>query len=340
MNIRKISIMIVLLPGVLIAACDRQLPELELTGATMGTSYSVKLAGVTENANTADLHREIQSIVDGLQQSMSTYIEESEVSRFNASRSMEWFTVSADLCGVVAEAQTISEFTGGAFDITVGPLVNLWGFGPDGSVAAPVDDADVAEKLMTVGHSHLRADCTRPALKKSNPELYIDLSAYAKGYAVDRVFSHVAESGFDNFLVEIGGELRSYGRNARNRPWSIAIENPDPASRSVHSIVKLSNKAFATSGDYRNSFEFEGVRYSHTINPRTGKPVTHSAASVTVVADSAAYADAVATALLVMGPDAGLGFAERHDIAAMFLVRTSDALEQRASRAFAAFTPD
>ena len=175
-----------------------------------------------------------------------------------------------------------------------------------------------------------------PLLRKSLPETYVDLSAYAKGYAVDRVAEHLQDEGVTNYLVELGGELRFAGHNSKSQNWAIAIEKPDSLRRSVQSIVRPSGGALATSGDYRNFFEFEGQRYSHTIDPRTGRPVTHNAASVTVINESAAYADAIATALLVMGPEKGFEFAESHGIAALFLIRAGEEYTERVTTWFSA----
>ena len=316
-------------------ACgEREFPQLELTGLTMGTTYSVKIVSVPDSVDTADLHREIARLLEKLENAMSTYIADSDLSRFNISQSTDWVNVPLELCSAVAEAQSISQFTNGAFDVTVGPLVNLWGFGPGGNVDKPADSGAIAAAVSIVGYSRLRADCARPALQKRIPELYVDLSAYAKGFAVDRVAQLLDESGIAHYLVEVGGELRMRGRNFAGRLWSIAVEEPAADNRSVSAVIGLTDTAVATSGDYRNFFEFEGKRYSHTIDARTGSPVTHDGASVTVIASSAAYADALATALLVLGPENGLRFAESENIAALFLVRTADGFAARKSSAF------
>ena len=184
------------------------------------------------------------------------------------------------------------------------------------------------------GYDKLAADCGRPALRKTRGDMYVDLSGYAKGYAVDALAELLDGHGFKDYLVEIGGEIRVRGQNAAGADWAIAIEKPQAGSRSVQTIVRLTDVALATSGDYRNFFEVDGRRYSHTIDPATGRPVEHNAASVTVIDPSTARADGLATALLVMGPEDGLAFAEQNELAAYYLVRTEERFEDRMSTRF------
>jgi thiamine biosynthesis lipoprotein len=262
-----------------------------------------------------------------------------ELSLFNTSQSTDWQAASLELCLSVKESLAISAMTGGAFDITVGPLVNLWGFGPDGAIVSPPSDEQIAAARTRVGFGHLHADCTKPAVRKDLARLYIDLSAYAKGYAVDRVAELLDQRDVSNYLVEIGGELKVSGHNADGQPWAVAIEEPLDEERRVHTVIRLTDRAVATSGDYRNFFEFDERRYSHEIDTRTGRPVTHSLASVTVIADTAAYADGMATALMVLGPKEGLELARSRNIAALFLVRTPSGFIEHATPAFAAEGP-
>lgn len=323
----------------LLCSCDvgeERLPEHEFVGSSMGTIFSVKVVAPPSDIDTTALQWQIEDLLSGIERAMSTYLAESELSRFNNSRSTDWFETSHELCEAIAAAQLISAYTGGVFDITVGPLVNLWGFGPTGAVTEPPDHDDIAEAVASIGHSRLQADCTIPALRKDLPALYVDLSAFAKGYAVDRISVMLDDQGFADYLVELGGELRIRGNNSKSERWAIAVEKPIQSGRSMQSIISLTDTALATSGDYRNYFEHGGVRYSHTIDPRTGFPVSHSAASVTVLADTAAFADAVATALLVLGPSDGLAFAERENIAAIFLLRSGTGIEERMTSVFAA----
>lgn len=316
----------------LLGACSENLRTLELTGVTMGTTYSVKMITADEPGG---LSAQIGQALATIEGSMSTYLPDSELSKFNADTRTSWIEVSKQLCAVIDQGLQISERSGGAFDMTVGPLVNLWGFGSAGIADQPPEQQEIIAALETVGFRRLQADCAVPALRKEIPGLYVDLSGYAKGYAVDRVASLLDDAGIANYLVEIGGEMRMRGANARRDHWAIAIETPTRGERSVQKIIKLTDTAIATSGDYRNYFEYDGTAYSHTINPLTGYPVAHDAASVTVVADTAAFADGIATALLVLGPKAGLELAEREQIAAYFLLRIGDGIEERMSSLFA-----
>ena len=320
---------------VLLAACGSPAPGLqELTGGAMGTSFSIKLITPVDAVDLDTIRNDVEQTLATIEQQMSTYIADSEVSRFNAERTVDWFKVSTDLCEVVAEALTLSAATDGAFDVTVGPLVNVWGFGPVGQVTEPPDAGLIALLLSATGYESLHTDCSMPGLRKDVPDLYVDLSAFAKGYGVDRLASLLEAAGVKNYLVEIGGELRMRGKNAHGEAWKIAVESPDSVGRTVQTVVQLTDAAVATSGDYRNFFEHDGRMYSHTIDPRSGYPVAHDAASVTVIADTAAYADAMATALLVMGAEAGIAYAEREGIAALFVVRDGDDLHELSSTTY------
>ena len=322
----------------LLASCDNsssRLPEYELGGSTMGTTFSVKLLAPASDIDQKKLQMNIEDLLFNIENRMSTYRADSELARFNAANTTEWLSVSTELCEAIENAGSISRMTGGAFDVTVGPLVNLWGFGPGDPIAEPPDDQKVAEALLRVGYGHLHTKCSIPSLRKDLPNVYVDLSAYAKGLAVDRIVELLEDRKVGNYLVEIGGEVRARGQNSRNKPWALAIEKPLRFDRAVHTIVPLTDAAMATSGDYRNYFEHGGNFYSHTIDPRTGYPVSHNAASVTVIGDSAAFADGMATALLVLGPDEGFEFAEREHIAAYFQLRVGNEIEERVTAPFA-----
>lgn len=308
----------------MLAACgggDR--PRLlELQGRTMGTSYSVQIADAGAVLDGAKLQQRIETLLAEINAQMSTYDPQSELSRFNRSASEEWFAVSAALAEVVAEARQISAISHGAFDVTVGRLVNLWGFGPEFHLDQVPSAAAIAEQLAATGDQHLAVRLEPPALRKALPGLYVDLSAIAKGYAVDQVAELLDGQGLSNYLVEIGGELRARGERP-DRPWRIAIERPESQGRAVYRVVELADIGMATSGDYRNFFQQDGVFYSHTIDPSTGRPVAHRLASVTVLDAETMRADALATAFLVLGPEQGLALAEAMDIPAFFIERTA-----------------
>lgn len=284
----------------------------------MGTTWSVKIAGSPGHASREDLDTAIGERIEALEQSMSTYREDSELSEFNRYQGDDWVPVSPELCEVVEAALAVGTASGGAFDVTIGPVVDLWGFGPGDAREAPPAPEEVQAALDTTGAQFLYADCDRPALRKARPALRVDLSAIAKGYAVDAVSELLDTAGIEDYLVEIGGELKAHGRHPAGRDWSIGIELPDPGGRSVRAALPLADRAVATSGDYRNFFEFEGVRYSHEIDPRTGAPVSHGLAAVTVVAKTAMAADAWATALLVLGPADGVQLAKELGLSALF----------------------
>lgn len=311
----------------------RREPTYVLNGSTMGTEFSVTLVGDPTNQALDGLEEDVRSALDAVNQSMSTYVETSEVSRFNRYEGIDRFPVSAGLCSVVAAALRVGAVTDGAFDISIAPAVNLWGFGPGGPNRVPGDDA-IEEALQNAGSDAVAADCGDASIRKNAPMVQIDLSAIAKGYAVDRVAALLEDRGFGNFLVEIGGEIRASGTNADGDAWRVAIEAPDLARRGSYAVVELTDIGVATSGDYRNYFERDGRRFAHIIDPRTGRPATGNVASVTVLASSAMLADAYATALLVMGRDEALALATWESLAVLMLVRTDAGFEACASPTF------
>jgi thiamine biosynthesis lipoprotein len=309
-------------------------------GRSMGTSYTVKVVRAGADLRKADeIRKGIEAELNAVDSSMSTYRDDSELSRFNASTSTDEFQVTPATAAVVRAALEVGRLSDGAYDVTVEPLVRLWNFGSD---AADVDtvpsDKAIQECMQSIGQKHLTVSHQRPALKKDLPELRVDLSSIAKGYAVDRVAERLAREGFENYMVEVGGEVRTRGHNRHGQTWQIAIERPTDGPRQVYRVLPLEDCAMATSGGYRNYFEKEGRRYSHLIDPRSGQPITHRLASVTVLADRCVKADALATAMLIMGPEAGMKLAEKEGIAAAFLVLEERGLVQRCSSTFPATT--
>ncbi len=317
----------------LLCACTAKCPaEVSVGGNTMGTPFSVKLT--SDSVDTAVLTEAVDTALADIEKMMSTYLPESEISRFNSSKTTDWYEVSQEFCFSVEEALALSTFTNGSFDITVGPLVNLWGFGPGEIISQPPPEEEITAMMDAVGYEHMQADCNTPALRKNIASIALDMSAFGKGYAVDRIAAELEQSGIDNYLVEVGGELRFRGKNVKGEKWAIGIEVPQANQRRPHTVIRLTDAAVATSGDYRNFFEANGKLYSHTIDTRTGRPVTHTLASVTVIDDKGSRADALATALLVMGPDEGLEFATAQDMKVLFLLRTSSGIEERSTPAF------
>lgn len=305
-----------------------------LAGRTMGTTYTIKLARLPAGLDAVQLQVEVDALLEAVNNQMSTYRPDSELSRFNRSASTEWQPVSPELARVVAQAQQISRLTGGAFDVTVAPIVDLWNFGPTFHVKRLPSDAEIAEALTHVGYRKLAVRLDPPALRKDDPLLRVDLSAIAKGWGVDQVAQLLNRRHIPGFLVEIGGEIQAVGTRADGSPWSVGIEAPTPGQRRVHRVLPLCDSALATSGNYRNFFEADGVRYSHTMDPRTGRPVTHRLASVTVAHPSCALADALATGLMVLGESEAPRVAERNGWAALFLVSQPTGWQESVSPAF------
>jgi thiamine biosynthesis lipoprotein len=318
-----------------LSGCGPREQTLSLVGTTMGTSWSVQLPEPPDTLDQADLYQRISAELEAVNDRMSTYQADSELSRFNAAETTDWFPVSLELVRLVDTALAVSTLTDGAFDVTVGPLVNLWGFGPEVKADQIPAQADIDAALARVGWDLLETRTDPPALRKDRPDLYVDLSAIAKGHGADRMAALLEDAGITDYLVEIGGELRGRGVNAAGAPWRIAIERPDPERRAVLRVVALTDLGMATSGDYRNFFELDGQRYSHTVDPATGRPVAHQLASVTVLAERCAEADAWATALLVLGPERGMTVAKDRGLVALFVERFGDELRITESTAFA-----
>jgi thiamine biosynthesis lipoprotein len=311
-------------------ACHRAAPPQEntISGTTMSTTYQVKIARDFLAARDLPVVKEkIDSALIAVNRQMSAFDPQSEISRFNACNDTLPFTVSVPLHDVVQVALEVYRQSSGYFDITVAPLVDLWGFGKMNRRSEPPGEQQIARVRKHVGSAHLIiADSTH--LRKTIPELELDLSAIAKGYGVDVVAELLDSLRYKNFLVEIGGEIVARGLNAKNELWKIAVEQPQFASlpgEQVMSILALSNVGVATSGDYRNYFEYQGRKYSHTIDPFTGYPVRHDLASVTVIAGNCTRADALATAVMAMGPQQGLPWIENMSaVEALLIVRLPD----------------
>lgn len=301
---------------------------LELTGSAMGTSFSVTLIAPGDDLSMERLQSRIIDTLDAIENLASTWRGDSELSRFNANTDSGWIDTSFELCNAIERALEVSRLTDGAFDITVGPLVNAWGFGPDGAIGEPPAEETLRAIRQSVGYENLQTRCEAPAVAKQTGNLYVDLSGWAKGYAVDELALLLDAHELRDYLVEIGGEIRVRGHNAEGLKWAVAIEAPSTTERVPHTVLRVTDVSVATSGDYRNYFEYDGRRYSHTIDARTGQPVSHTLAAVTVVNASAAFADAMATALLVLGPSAGPARAEALGIAAYFLIRNKTGIEE------------
>ena len=302
----------------------------EITGPTMGTSYSVKV--VATDVDPTLLQAEIEARLIELNQVFSTYIPDSEISLLNGLKKSGSIDISNDMMRVLAVSFDVHEMSKGSFDVTVGPVVNLWGFGPDGPRDGIPEPHKIASALERTGMGKLTLSSN--SLQKPG-NMYIDLSAVAKGFAVDEIAELLERKGAENYMVEIGGEVRARGRNVHGDYWRIGLEAPDRTERRLHKVLPVVDMALATSGDYRNFFVHEGVNYSHSIDPRTGWPVTHNLASVSVLHSSAAMADALATALTVHGPDEILSLSNALQLRILAIIRTESGYKEVVSEEMA-----
>lgn len=313
----------------LIALHGRGQAELvQFGGPTMGTTYHVRIVAESSAVSIAGLKAKIEALLADIDRQMSTYRPDSELSQFNRAPGGDWFPISQATAEIVTAAREISRNTDGALDVTVGPLVRLWHFSPQTAVPSgsnrrftPPSDEVLSAARAHVGYQKLDVQLDPPALRKKTSALEVDLSSIAPGYTVDRMAGLLTEHRVQNFVVEIGGEVRVAGRRADGQPWRIAIERPLADRREKLLTLPLSDAAISTAGGYRKSFEHGGRRYSHIIDPATGRPVEHSLLSVTVVAETCLAADGWDTPLLVLGPARGYQCAEKHNIAAMFISR-------------------
>lgn len=323
----------IMLVVMLMTGCSPE--QTELTGRTMGTTYSIKYIASAGAPSSTVIHAEIEKRLVDVNNQMSTYLPQSELSRFNKSREANVpFVVSPALATVVAEAIRLNAVTEGALDVTVGPLVNLWGFGPEKKPIDQVpDETELETRRAMVGIDKLEAQGN--ALIKHVPELYVDLSSIAKGYGVDVVADYLASLEIRDYMVDIGGEVRTSGKNTKDTVWRIAIEKPIEGSEQTgQTAISLKDIAIATSGSYRNYFEVDGKRYSHTIDPKTGRPITHNLISISVIAPTCMEADGLATGLDVMGPDRALALANRLQIPIYLIIKTPDGFQALSSEAF------
>lgn len=313
----------------------------QLGGFTMGTSYQIQMVGLPDDMARDEIASAVTVLLNNLDSGIfSSYASESELSRFNRHRVGVPFVASAELVEVLEIAKEVSQLSAGAFDVTVGPLVNLWGFGP---VIRKTDTAPSAESInaarYSVGYQHLVLDSEGLQLIKSR-DVTVDLSAVAKGYAVDKLAEYFDALQVDSYFLEIGGELKIKGLKPGGESWVPAIEAPLDTESQVYEVFFSNGEqiAVAGSGDYRNYFEEAGVRYSHEIDPRTGRPVSHNLAAAYVIDDSAARADALATAFMILGLDAARALAERQDQAVYFIYKNdAEGFDEYVSSAFARY---
>jgi thiamine biosynthesis lipoprotein len=328
-----VFLLAVFVMSVSVNAAEHSKKVVSIEGGTMGTRYHIKW--IADQSESGELAVQRKAAVDQLlvdiNQAMSTYIKDSELSLFNNMPSGTEQKVSTPLYELLSIAKDISVASDGAYDVTVGPLINLWGFGPDKRVVKAPTQAEIDAVRPRVGHQHLELLADNRI--KKNADLYIDLSSIAKGYGVDQVAKLIASFGYTAYLVEIGGELITKGAKPEGEPWRIAVESPTQG-RSIQRIVQVNDIAVATSGDYRIYFEDQGVRYSHIIDTQTGKPISHNLASVTVLAGNCAMADALATSFLAMGVEKSYKYAIENGIEAFFISKGKSGFEETVTPGF------
>ena len=309
----------------------------EFRGLTMGGTFSVKIVTPKDELETPGLHdvdRALRSTLDRIEGLMSTWDRDSELSRFNRSTSLEPFAVSSETFEVFKWSIDVGILSGGALDVTIGPLVDAWGFGPSGPRNAVPTNEDIARLREAVGLDRIELNPSTLTVRKTRPQVRCDLSSVVPGYAADRLSTELANRGFTDFLVDVGGEVLTRGRNEAGEPWQVAIERPQPQSHDLERVVPISNLAITTAGDYRKYREVNGQRVAHILDPRTGRPLTHRLASVTVIDTLAVRADAFDTALMVLGPDDGMALATKLNLAALYIERTGDGFTERATARF------
>lgn len=325
--------------GLGVAGCsesDRPLePPVRFDGNIFGTFYQVTIMDPLTQGESLELEEGFKAELENVDQAMSTYRDDAELIAFNEAPLEEWQPLSNELIEVLAISQSVAEASQGAFDITVGDLVNLWSFGPGARPEeVPADDV-LAEQLAQVGYDALEVDTQNMQARRIR-DVFVDLSGVAKGHGTDRVAAYLEQQGLEHYLVNIGGELIARGlRDEQEQtPWQIGIEVPEDGQQRAQHIIPLESMSVATSGDYRNYFETDGQRFSHTIDPRTGRPVTHQLASVSVFHPSNAWADAWATALLVVGEQEAMQLAIENNLKVLLLVRDGEQWRSIASPEF------
>lgn len=326
----------------LLAGCDSSPTKdetgLVLEGKTMGTFWRVSLAGV-DSARRNDLRTKIQTLLDGDDRLLSTWKADSELSRFNQSRSTEPYPVTEAMSDIVTASLRIGAKTEGAMDITVGPLVNLWGFGPDKQPVKMPDQAQIDAAKALIGLSHLTVinQSGQQWLQKDLPGLYVDLSTIGEGYAADHLARLMEQNGISRYLVSVGGAVVTRGTNTDGKAWRVAIQKPTDRENAVQTVVELNGHGISTSGSYRNYYELEGKRLSHIIDPTTGTPIQHRLVSATVIATTAMEADGWDTGLMVLGTEKAKKVAQKEGLAVYLITKEGEGFTTWMSPQFKTF---
>lgn len=309
----------------LLSACQPNTPQLTkvvFTGPMMGTQYRITvLLDEHTEANVDAIEKSVVTSMESVNQTMSTYLPDSELNKVNSLNAGSELRLSKSLYDVIQESIYISELSNGAFDITIGKAVNLWGFGSAGNISEYPNDQELEQLKQSTGYQNIQLQAQSITKKTNN--MFIDLSAIAKGYAVDQVAKSLDEFDIENYLIDIGGELRAQGQSQNNKAWAVGIEKPYTLG-SIQEIISLRNKSIATSGDYRNYHVIDGKQFSHTIDALTLKPVFHRLALVSVIDNNASTADALATAIMALGDEKGWEFAKKHNLTIYMVIREDE----------------
>ncbi|BFT62259.1 FAD:protein FMN transferase [Pseudomonas moorei] len=320
---------------VMLSACGNGDSMESFGGPTMGSTYSIKYVRRAGLPAPADVRVEVEKILTEIDRQMSTYRSDSDISRFNDLPANRCQKMPASILKLIRVGEQLSEQSEGSYDLTVEPLLNLWGFGPQGREEKVPAEQALAQARQRVGYQHLRIEgdqlCKDAAVE-------VDFNSIAAGYAVDTIAARLEALGIHDYLAEATGELKAAGKKLDGSPWHIALEEPRDDQQVAERIVAVDGLGLSTSGDYRNYFEQDGRRYSHTFDARTGAPITHALASVTVIHPSALMADGLSTLLLILGPERGWDYAEKHDIGAFFVIRADTGFVTRTSHAFERLT--
>ncbi len=324
---------ILILPG-----CQKLSGENEISGAAQGTTYHIKLVlGGAAATSLKEIQDQVTATLAGIDSKLSNYRNDSEISLINQQENTGWLTVSQEIADLLVIAHTVYDRSDGCYDLTVKPLFDLWGFSRHEN-RIPTQD-EISALLPHTGMSLLEVDAINQRIRKKDPKLKIDLSSIAQGYSVGRIARRLEEMGIKSYMVEIGGEMMVKGRKANGTDWRVGIETPTPFIRKLHKVINVKEQdgmAIMTAGTYRNFFEENGQAYSHILNPKTGRPVTHHLHSVTVMHDDPTWADAWDTALLCVGEQEAARIAEVEKLKVFLIYDEDKKLKEQMSKAFAA----
>ena len=335
---KKLSVFLLL--AMALCGCSRvEGPHLlEAHGQTMGTDYTVKVVGNFPGGESA-LREQVDALLKHYNDEISTYDPNSALSTFNQQQSTAPYPISQDMADILIEALRIGQKTDSLLDVTVGPLVNLWGFGPDKRPVKIPTAEQIAQARLRIGinHLHVEVSSDHATVRKDLPDIYVDLSTFGEGFGADKIAEFLEAHGMQNYLVDIAGASRSRGLNSNGEPWRLGIQKPTDEYMEAQAVITPNGRAVSTSGSYRNYYELDGRRYSHIIDPRTGMPITHRLVSATVIAETALEADGWDTALMVMGTEKALQFADKNHLAVYLVTKTDKGLDVQYSTAFAPY---